>query len=416
MELVFITEARFVKDAAGKIYSTDGTFSKDLWERYLLSFSHIYVIARLSSVGENNIKENFRADSSRVSFIELPYYKGLKGYIKNYIEIKKIIRGSITKGRAYICRCPGILGSIAARELRKKGLPYGIEIVGDPYEVFAPGALKNPLRPFLRAIMTQQMKNAALNASAVLYVTRQTLQNRYPAKPGVFAVSASNVILSERDIVKTPGEFKRKGEYNIISIGSLEQMYKAPDVTLKAIQLLNQNNFPCRLTWIGEGRHKQDMILLSKELGIEDRVLFTGSVPPGEEVRRYLDTSDIFVLASRTEGLPRAMIEAMARGLPCIGTNAGGIPELLEGEVIVPKDNPEALFENLKCLMQNPSLAEYQAKRNLLEARTYVSELLDINRRSFYETLKTIIQNGNELCQNRKYALLSRLPLQHMHS
>lgn len=415
MELVFITEARFVKDADGRIFSTDGTFSKELWARYLRSFSHVYVIARVGRNAENNMEENFRADSSHVSFIELPYYTGLKGCLKNHIEIKKIIKGSILKGRAYICRIPGILGTIAAGELRKKGLPYGTEAAGDPYEVFAPGAVKSPLRPIFRIIMTRQMKSIVLNSSAVLYVTRQALQNRYPAKPGTFTVSASNVMLKEENILKTPVTFKRKGEFNIISIGSLEQMYKAPDVTLKAIQLLNQNQFPCRLTWIGEGKYKQDMILLSKELGIEDRVLFTGSVPPGEGVRRYLDTSDIFVLASRTEGLPRAMIEAMGRGLPCIGTNAGGIPELLEEEAIVPKNNPEALFERIKCLMENPEMAGGQANRNLSEARTYISELLDIKRRSFYETLKATVQRGSEPCQNRKSALLSQPPLPRMH-
>lgn len=415
MELVFITEARFLKDAAGRIFSTDGTFSMELWARYLRSFTHIYVVARVNSHASGNMDETFRADSSRVSFIELPYYTGLKGCLRNYIEIKKIIRDSISKGRVYICRSPGLLASIAAGELRKKGLPYGAEIVGDPYEVFAPGALKNSLRPFLRVVMTRQLKSAALNASAVLYVTRRTLQNRYPAKPGTFTVSASNVMLRAEDILETPGEFKRKGEYNIISIGSLEQMYKAPDVTLKAIQLLNKNNFPCRLTWIGEGKYKQDMILLSKELGIEDRVIFTGSVPPGVGVRRHLDASDIFVLASRTEGLPRAMIEAMGRGLPCIGTDAGGIPELLEKEVIVPRDNPEALFEKLKYLIQNPDMAQSQAKRNLSEAHSYISELLDIERKSFYETLKTTVQRKSEQCRNKKSALLSRLPLLRMH-
>ncbi|HEX2868274.1 MAG TPA: glycosyltransferase [Ignavibacteriales bacterium] len=416
MELVFITEARFLKDAEGKVFSTDGTFSKEIWARYLSSFSHIYVIARINSAGKNNLNENFRADLPRVSFIELPYYKGFAGGLMNYIEIKKVIKGRITKGRGYICRCPGILGSIAAGELRKKSLPYGVEVVGDPYEVFAPGAFKSMLRPFFRTFMTLRLKRAAQYASAVLYVTGRTLQKRYPAKPGTFTVSASNVMLLEENILKAPREFRQKEEYNIISIGSLEQMYKAPDVTLKAIQMLNQNSFPCRLTWIGEGKYKQDMIQLSRELGIEDRVRFTGSVAPGESIRRYLDTSDIFLLASRTEGLPRAMIEAMARGLPCIGSNAGGIPELLEKELIVPKNDPEALFEKVKYLMENPDKAALHAERNLQQARAYVSELLDINRRSFYETIKTLVKKGNEPCQNRKSALSYQLPLPRMHS
>lgn len=71
-------------------------------------------------------------------------------------------------------------------------------------------------------------------------------------------------------------------------------------------------------------------------LGVADRVTFVGTVPAGAAVRAHLDAADLVVVPSRTEGLPRALIEAMARGLPAVGTTVGGIPELLADVDLVP--------------------------------------------------------------------------------
>ena len=62
----------------------------------------------------------------------------------------------------------------------------------------------------------------------------------------------------------------------------------------------------------------------------------------GHGVTEQLDAADVFVLPSRQEGLPRAMIEAMARSLPCVGSDVGGISELIPDWVVPPND-PQAL-------------------------------------------------------------------------
>src|SRR5699024_6751625 len=74
---------------------------------------------------------------------------------------------------------------------------------------------------------------------------------------------------------------------------------------------------------------------LARELGIEDRVKFLGPLDH-DAVFSWLETVDIYAQLSRTEGLPRALVEAMSRGCACIGTEVGGIPELLEATDLVP--------------------------------------------------------------------------------
>ena len=67
---------------------------------------------------------------------------------------------------------------------------------------------------------------------------------------------------------------------------------------------------------------------LAAKLGLADRVEFLGTRPP-EDVRELLAGADVFVLASIWEGLPGSVIEAMAAGLPVVGTNVNGIREIV---------------------------------------------------------------------------------------
>ena len=67
----------------------------------------------------------------------------------------------------------------------------------------------------------------------------------------------------------------------------------------------------CKLTWLGEGKHKEAMRKLASTLHISNDVIFKGNVSR-DEVDETLRNTDLFLLVSRTEGLPRALIEAMA--------------------------------------------------------------------------------------------------------
>ena len=93
------------------------------------------------------------------------------------------------------------------------------------------------------------------------------------------------------------------------------------------------------------------------------------------------------MLASRTEGLPRALIEAMAAGLPCIGTRVGGIPELLDDEALVAPGDAEALAARIRAFLDDAGLFERQAARNLREASIYAAPRLQRLRDGFLQTV-----------------------------
>lgn len=393
MNLVFVSEARFEKGRDGKIYSPDGSFNCKLWERYLVVFDKLYIVGRVFQT-ENEYPVSLIAESDKVAFIEVPCYFGPWQYLKNRKEIKSKLKEAIKPDASYILRMPGNLGRVLSSILLKRKIPYAVEVVGDPWDVFAPGGgINHPLCSFFRMHGFLNLRFVVKNACAVLYVTKQKLQNRYPAMDGVYTTFASNVILPDEKLSKHIRCFeKSKGErIDIISVGSLAQMYKAPDVVIDAIKILKTKGWNCHLTWLGEGSYRGQMIDYAKSLGLVDCVNFVGAVPSGDGVRNELAKADLFILASRTEGLPRALIEAMGGGLPCIGTRVGGIPELLDSKALVNKNNAVELAQKVEEFLSSPQLMNAQALRNLDEAYFYVESLLTKKRILFYNCIKEII-------------------------
>jgi glycosyltransferase involved in cell wall biosynthesis len=104
---------------------------------------------------------------------------------------------------------------------------------------------------------------------------------------------------------------------------------KGLDVLLKAWAEVIRYEKGLKLTIIGHGPLESELKILSQSLGIEKSVEFTGMI---ENVEAYLKNAELFVLSSRSEGMPNALLEAMSYGIPCIATNVGGNGELLGGE------------------------------------------------------------------------------------
>lgn len=384
MKLYFSTEARFVK-RNNRYYSLGG-YTTELWNRYLEHFDELVIIARVTTDDSIIIDESMNASCNRVSFIELPYYIGFKGYILKRTSIISSLSKKLINDGCYICRLPGQIGGIVISVLNKKKIPYSCEVVGNPWDVFAKGSVEHPLRPIIRRISTVILKKQVKNSEACLYVTQRTLQQMYPTRKKTFSVGVSDVIVRDDLISSEPKVLGYKNQYSIISVGSLAQMYKAPDIVLTALYILKKRGFNLHLTWLGDGKFKQDMIDFSKKLGVDAD--FKGNVSP-DIVHQNLTLSDIFLLVSRTEGLPRAMVEAMAHGLPCIGSRVGGIPELLESSALVEKDNPEQLAELIQKMITDYEFVNAQARRNLNEAFFYKESRLKILRNSFFEYIKS---------------------------
>jgi glycosyltransferase involved in cell wall biosynthesis len=214
------------------------------------------------------------------------------------------------------------------------------------------------------------MRWVVRGASAALYVTDFTLQRRYPPRPGVPVTSVSTVRL-EDSAFATRSRPWRPGPARLVTVGSQEVPYKGHDVLLRAARLLRSRGVPVTAVIVGDGRLHRDLIDLAAQLGISDCVTFTGAIHDRALLQAQLDEASLFVLPSRTEGLPRALLEAMARALPAVASDVGGIPELLEPDCLVPVEDAAALADAVAALTGDPVRWQRQSQRNLDVARGY---------------------------------------------
>lgn len=387
MRVTVVMELRFQRTPDGNVYAQAG-FGPSFWQRYLTTFGGVNVVARVADVLEVP-GDAERSDCPGVDFDDLPHYLGPLGFARQYRKLAHRLASAASRKGALIFRVPSQLANTAVRDLRATGRPYGLEVIGNPRDVFASGAVRHPLAPLFRWHFTRQLRRQCREAVAVAYVTESTLQRSFPPGAGRFTTHYSSIRLPEDWILPTPRTYTSPIERpSIVCIGSMSTHYKGQDVLLHAVEMCRSRGVEVRVALVGDGTRRGEFERLSHRLGVDDRVIFLGSVAHGEAIQEQLDAADLCVMPSRTEGLPRVLIEAMARGLPCIASDIGGIPELLDAGELVPPDDPTALAERICTLRKDtPRLTELSA-RNIEKARDYVEPVLDARRREFYGVVR----------------------------
>jgi glycosyltransferase involved in cell wall biosynthesis len=163
----------------------------------------------------------------------------------------------------------------------------------------------------------------------------------------------------------------------------MAQMYKGHDILLRAVAGCIAEGWNLRLILVGDGQYRSLLEGISASLGLSDRVEFVGQIPAGKAVRSELDRADLFVMPSLAEGLPRALLEAMARGLPCVGTTVGGIPELLAADDLVSPGDSTALAKKITSVLASPERLSAMAHRNRAVAQHFCEEDMRRLRLSF---------------------------------
>lgn len=387
MNVLVTLESRFWRTPDGAVWTLTGG-AYPFWKRYLEVFDGVRVVARVSDVPAAETRW-LRADGPGVTFIDIPSYQGPLQYLLRRGVVREAVAGSFSPQEAVILRVGSVLADHLIPVLRRAGHPYAVEVVGDPWDTFSPGATKHPLRPFFRRWFAHRLRAQCSGAGAAAYVTAEALQRRYPPAPGAFTMGFSDVELPREAFAEGPRPRRddRKGT-TIITVGTLEQLYKAQDVLVDAVALGVREGLDLRLVFVGDGHYRAWLEKKVAEQGLAGRVRFLGWLPGGPLVREELDRADLFALPSRQEGLPRAMIEAMARGLPCLGSTVGGIPELLPAEDLVPPGEARALADKIREVVQEPGRMARQSARNLEKAGDYRDEELANRRRTFYRQVR----------------------------
>lgn len=390
MDLVLLFDHRYQSLPDGSVRSPT-QYSYELFAgRYLDVFDRMQVICRVDDGVHRRL-----SFGQGVELILLGDWTGSWGYGKARFWVHPILKQHLRPGTAVISISPGMIGDMGLPILRSRGIPYGVEVVSDGAEIVGTSSKPHPLRPVVQWGLRRSLRELCKHSAASAYVTRETLQSRYPASPGTFTTHYSSIELLDEHFVSTPREFDTSSQYKrLINVGTMNREHKGQSVLLRALAECRHLGHDLRLTLVGDGELRPEFESLSRDLGIGDCVEFLGRLPPGQQVRDTLDTCDLYVQPSLSDALPRAVIEAMARGLPCVATKVSGVPELLPAENLVAPGDPSALARGIIEMLSSRQRMSTASAWNLSTARDYHDDELKRRRREFYQYLRNYTQSS----------------------
>lgn len=389
MKILFIQGgSRLKQDTEGNWY-TDPNFNDDVWKRYVdLADSLTILLRRERKVYTKEYalqKFNKVLDDSRIRIVPLVDFTESKLSMLNpfvYKEIKRVIFAEVQKADKCFIRSGSHYTRVAYDACIKYRKPYLFEATGFAYESFSHHS-------FIGRIIANKVENdyrlMARDAVQATYVTSEALQKRYPCASGKM-IGVSNVQLSALDdsiLTKRLKKIQNRQSSDTIVLGTaafLDVKWKGQYLVIKALAELKRQgytNFRYELLGMGTG---QELIKLAESLGVKDEVKVIGAVPHSK-VFEWLDSLDIYIQPSFQEGLCRAIIEAMSRGLPVVCSNTGGNYELIDNDYIFDCGDYNKMSSLLIDIQDH--LAE-QSKKNFEESKKYEKSMLDSRRKAFF--------------------------------
>ena len=245
---------------------------------------------------------------------------------------------------------PGSVARLATRTMRKASRP---ELVSTEHNRWA--THRGPTR-WLNTLtsrwdsasfaVTDEVRDSMSGPAAT---RAETLQHGIDVEGTAKAVADRDAVRAELGIgldeivVGTVANFRPQKDY--------------PNL-LRAARLLAEREVPVRFVAVGQGPEETETRQLRDDLGLADRVTLTGF---RDDAVRVMGACDVFTLASQWEGLPVALMEALALGLPVVATNVGGVGEEMRDGVdalLVPPRDPAALADGIERLVIDPLLRD----------------------------------------------------------
>jgi glycosyltransferase involved in cell wall biosynthesis len=324
----------------------------------------IHVITS-SDKGLLNIEHLNGFDIHRIPFPEIRFIGPILFWLKIVLKIHQI-SPKIVHAQDF---CMGIPAYWAKKVLK---IPY--IIWGQGEDVYHP-------------LPHQRISNKLIlqNASKVVALTKN-MQNKIIRLYGIqSSIIPNGFDIQDSRLVKITPE-KKIGNQNVLFVGRLIPV-KGIEYLIIAMKDVIAKKPATKLILIGEGIDKQNLLTLSRHVGIEKNVQFVGQVSH-DEVFNYMNQADILVLPSLSEGFPMVILESMACGLPIIASRVGGIPDILTNEIngyLVEAKDSENLANKIILLLQDDSLRKEISDNNKNEVKKYSWENICIELEKIYE-------------------------------
>jgi glycosyltransferase involved in cell wall biosynthesis len=384
MRLLVVTDHVFkhVNDHTFDDYCFDYEFFGD----YRSVFENVQVVARIVdlSVVSSGLK---RSDGPGVYFSGVRSIRGWRWPIVA-LSSRGQLRHVLSEADAVVVRLPSELGYAVAEMAASRGIPYMVEVIGDPLDAIASAGGSLLVKGFA-ALSSYRLKRICRSASVISYVNKSTLPRKYPSTDGVGVDYISSIRLP-RSKLRTQREVKSiNGKVKIAYVGTLTPRKRVADI-MSACNRVALMGVDVHLAIVGDGEERIALSKIAQSCCSRFECTFHGQVSSTDRIFEILDDSELFVLASSSEGLPRAIIEAMARGLPVIGARAQGIVDLVRAEDTFGIGDIYSLSNMIYQISRDPERMSAMSEHSARTVLNYLQEDLGFRRKRLFSELRSI--------------------------
>lgn len=355
--VVLVTDHRFAfKD--GRLFSS-GRYDSAFLDRYRDGFGNVVVMGRFGG-------EPVRPCGDAVA-IEIPPL----GRLALGLQLPKLWSAfaRATSRRWVVVRLPSFSATALLPLLLLRSRRLIVEVVGSatafshvPHPTMAVRALSRV------QVVVQWL--LCRSAQAVGYVHEDLLASSPPGRRAEVDFYSSVELDDGWFGPPEVGRSSHRGRHSLVSVVSLAHPYKGVDTLLQAVRIV-RGHYDVRLRILGDGERMQAYVTEAARLGLADSVEFTGYVSD-RALRTALDQADLYVHPAWSEGLPRAVIEASARGRVCVATDVGATRSMVDPDLLVPPRDEAALARAIsRALSLRPAEKLEREARALQRSKDY---------------------------------------------
>lgn len=389
MKLLYIPySCAFFKDDTGN-YSMPA-YGNGFWTKYLNDFDELTILGEPTTSKndlvrlEGNIKLEIIPANSRPS--ELKNDKTVRMYLNKYIK----------NAEAILIQATSRKGMMAIKIAEKYDKAYFIEVTGDIH--LSLSTSNSMLKRMYAPILYKQILRSIKRCKYGLYVTNYYLQNKYPIAGLQCGCTDTNLLETNDEVLESRiRKIKNTDEsciYKIGLIGAYSNNRKGVDTAIKALSFLKSIDYELHILGFGVEEDRRKWLAYAEQYENEEKIVFDKPLKTTEEVFAWIDLMDICILPSRSEGLPRCVIESNSRACPAIISNVCGNVELIDSEWSHDPEDYMRLSQLINKMITNRDLMIDAAITNFRNSQKYTIEKQNMIRHNFFcEFKKYVMEN-----------------------
>ncbi|MBR9754206.1 MAG: glycosyltransferase family 4 protein [Gammaproteobacteria bacterium] len=336
---------------------------------YLKFFSSLKVVARYKDVVSIDSHLSI-ANGKNISIQGVWGPLSKEGIRKRHLVCKSIYQ-VVDESDYVVVRLPSEIGLIALKYALKNNKKTAVEVVANAYDcIISRGTIASRLYAPVAELRNKKWISKSKN---VIYVTRGFLQKKYPCANNT--ASATDAVITP--LAKAKCSKLNSEEIRLGFIGDPSTKLKGFKYLYQAVELLKRKGYNISLDVVGNKG-------VPSSFSIQDYIKFNGVITDRDTLFNWISEIDIYIQPSLTEGLPRSVLEAMSMGKPCMGSNVGGMSELIHPSALFPAKNYLTMAEKIENIIRHPELYTLLVNHSLTVSQDYSFDKVNMIRNKFY--------------------------------